>query len=150
MHDWAKPSHKSLKCHSGTLKKLLASESCFLFDQTDKLWQADFLKGVGQDPTSPLFLQTMSIVFVGCYIFGICWTEWHEHHEQFESIQNFLERRVEMWWRPHKTHEVGYFTYHPNFLALLLGFVEFFDCSTLVKSSKPLLHGNWYVLTNMI
>ena len=47
----------------------------------------------------------MSIIFVGCYILGIVWNEWHLHGDQFHSWQRFLERRIEMWCTPHKTHE---------------------------------------------
>lgn len=67
-----------------------------------------------------LVVETMSIIFVGCYIYGICWNEWHSHRDQFQSLQSFVERRIEMWWRPHKTHEDSYFATHPNFLALLV------------------------------
>lgn len=67
-----------------------------------------------------LVVETMSIIFVGCYILGIVWNEWHLHGDQFHSWQRFLERRIEMWCTPHKTHEDSYFATHPNFLALLV------------------------------
>lgn len=67
-----------------------------------------------------LVVETMSIVFVGCYIYGICWNEWHEHGNQFASVQSFLQRRMEMFFRTHKSHEDSYFATHPNFLALLV------------------------------